>query len=333
MFLLFACTQAPSSVKEISPPSGDILYIQESEGALQSWLQPAQSPQGRLIEGIAGAVYPGPIDPLNEALLLISVDESHGHAERAWLVNKTASPTLLGPPANRLRNPSWSPDGQWLYVEADWRSFSDIYRLPRAGGEAARLTAAPHGSFEPAVSPDGTTVAFGSSRDGNAEIYLMGIAGGPATRLSHDLGDDIHPRWQSAKHLAWLRRREGKAAFWLTDLDHPEKTYALAQSPEAEALDLVFSADGHWAAITVRYPPNEQAIEVIDTEKNTIIARLDGEGPDETPCFSPDHQWILFSSARSGDIELWLVHPDGSELQQWTHRTGADWLPRWLPPW
>jgi Tol biopolymer transport system component len=248
-------------------------------------------------------------------------------------MNKTGDPVLLGPPANRLRNPSWSPDGQWLYVEADWRSFSDIYRLPRIGGEPARLTAAPHGSFEPAVSPDGKTVAFGSSRDGNAEIYIMGVTGGNPTRLSHDTGDDIHPRWQSEKHLAWLRRREGSTHFWLTDLDHPEQAYALAQSPETEALDLVFSADGHWAAITVRYPPNGQGIEVIDVQQNAIVARLDGEGPDEGPCFSPDSQWLLFSSARSGDVELWRVRPDGSELEQWTHRTGADWLPRWFAAW
>ncbi len=327
-------TEAGHQPAEVWAPDpslrGKILYIHEEGEAQDLWEYDFSTQKSKRLDGPPGKLFPGPVDPQG-SILVIALE---GGLQRLYLLPAEGGPArLLAPPAERLRSPVWSPDGKWLYIEASWKSFGDLYRVPREGGEPARLTAEPGGSFEPALSPDGSQLAFGSSRDGNAEIYVMPSGGGPAQRLTDDPGDDMSPRWGSAGKLYWLSRRSGAAHFWAMNLSKTPELEPLRRSPDdGEELDLLLSPDRSLAAITVQRPPNRVDIEVIDLADHRLLCKLDGEGADEHPTFSPDGQWIAFESARSGDMELWIVRPDGRELRQLSQHAGADWLPRWLPP-
>jgi TolB protein len=58
----------------------------------------------------------------------------------------------------------------------------------------------------------------------------------------------------------------------------------------------------------------------------------DGRSSDEyDPYFSPDGQWIAFSSSRGGRFEIWLVRPDGTGLTQLTSGPNGKNLPAWSP--
>ncbi|MES2521697.1 MAG: PDZ domain-containing protein [Gemmatimonadota bacterium] len=61
---------------------------------------------------------------------------------------------------------------------------ADLWIVPRAGGEARRLTSTPAVESNPHFSPDGAWIAFTSTRSGSAAVYLMPAAGGDATRLT-----------------------------------------------------------------------------------------------------------------------------------------------------
>ena len=61
----------------------------------------------------------------------------------------------------------------------------DLWRVPRAGGEAVRLTASSGGSAsDPIFSPDGTKIAFTADYDGNQDAYVMDAEGGSPKRLT-----------------------------------------------------------------------------------------------------------------------------------------------------
>jgi Tol biopolymer transport system component len=51
------------------------------------------------------------------------------------------------------------------------------------------------------------------------------------------------------------------------------------------------------------------------------------DGPD----YTPDGQWIWFNGERDGAVDLWRIHPDGSDLQQMTRDDAVNWFPHPSP--
>lgn len=51
-----------------------------------------------------------------------------------------------------------------------------------------------------------------------------------------------------------------------------------------------------------------------------------GEGRNDGPDFSADGQWIYFNSSRTGLMQIWRIHPDGTGLQQVTHDNYGNWF-------
>jgi Tol biopolymer transport system component len=51
-----------------------------------------------------------------------------------------------------------------------------------------------------------------------------------------------------------------------------------------------------------------------------------GEGRNDGPDYSPDGQWIYFNSSRTGLMQIWRMHPDGSSLQQVTGDNYGNWF-------
>ena len=91
-----------------------------------------------------------------------------------------AAPAAGREPVKFADDPALSPDGATLAFA--WRG--DLWRVPVAGGTAARLTAHPAADARPRFSPDGTALAFDSDRAGSRQLYTMPAAGGTPRRVS-----------------------------------------------------------------------------------------------------------------------------------------------------
>jgi eukaryotic-like serine/threonine-protein kinase len=79
----------------------------------------------------------------------------------------------------RMRHPSFSPDGRWIYVQASHRN---IWRVPTAGGSLEEVTHFPESGLfleEPTLSPDGRTLAY-ARWNGGSSLWLL--------QLGHDQG-------------------------------------------------------------------------------------------------------------------------------------------------
>lgn len=63
---------------------------------------------------------------------------------------------------------------------------------------------------------------------------------------------------------------------------------------------------------------------VADLTGNTVRQLTNTPGYDAEATLSPDGQKIVFTSTRSGDLELWTMNPDGSEQTQVTSGLGYD---------
>src|ERR1700676_627386 len=67
----------------------------------------------------------------------------------------------------------------------------DLWSLPRAGGEATRLTAGPGIETNPIFSPDGTQIAFQGEYDGNVDVFVIPATGGIPKRLTFHPSPDV----------------------------------------------------------------------------------------------------------------------------------------------
>lgn len=69
----------------------------------------------------------------------------------------------------------------------------DLWSVPRAGGQATRLTSSIGRESRPRFSPDGTQIAFTGQYDGNSDVYVIPAGGGVPKRLTaHPAGDEVN---------------------------------------------------------------------------------------------------------------------------------------------
>jgi Tol biopolymer transport system component len=59
--------------------------------------------------------------------------------------------------------------------------------------------------------------------------------------------------------------------------------------------------------------------------------QLTDRGDNLGPCFSPDGEWITFTSFRDWNNEIYIMHTDGTAQTRLTYDLRADWQPRWGP--
>jgi tricorn protease len=74
---------------------------------------------------------------------------------------------------------------------------TDLWKMPRDGGRARRLTSGPGIEAQPHFSPDGQMVAFVGDYDGNDDVYVVPVDGGSPRRLTYHPGPDIPVGWAS----------------------------------------------------------------------------------------------------------------------------------------
>lgn len=71
----------------------------------------------------------------------------------------------------------------------------DLWSVPRAGGDAVRLTSGTGTEFDPAFSPDGTQIAFTGEYDGNVDVFVVPAGGGVPKRLTYHPAPDRVMGW------------------------------------------------------------------------------------------------------------------------------------------
>ena len=107
-------------------------------------------------------------------------------------------------------------------------------------------------------------------------------------------------------------------------------------SPWAVAHDRDFDIDPYW------HPAGERIVYTAATSTQTRINEIkaDGSGKRElfsashrlaTPCYSPNGEYLFFSSDQKGSFDLWRYHLSSDELLQITHSPEDEIYPRPSP--
>lgn len=233
-----------------------------------------------------------PCDPTNPSLT----------ATAAAGATATLPPPTVGPPTQQP--PTFEPPTQEpgetpppslqgvIAFESNREGNPEIYTLNTVGFAVSRLTLAPGVDTQPAWSQDGSRIAFTSNRDGQNEIYLMNADGTGQVNLTNNPADDQYPTW---------------------------------------------SPDGQWIAFTSNREGNQDifAMKADGSEvKNLTNAPADDYQPswfNDQGLFVSTGEWIVFTSNRDGNLEIYSMNADGTGQANLTKNPANDFYPAGEP--
>jgi len=249
--------------------------------------------------------------------------------------------------------PRWSPDGQKiLYVAPGGRDASgndlglDLFVINAdRSGEPTNLTASPGDDMDPTWSPDGTRIAFTSTRVNDLrQVFIMSVecepspgtcaVTDPPRNVSAGFAIEYSPAWspdgQTLAVAASINLAPGR--IFLRSAEGGEPTMFDRRDRIIGADHLSWSSDGLWIAFSWLVRRGQQEIYIASVERPGLDPKpLTNSLGNKEPAFSPDGQWIAFTSTRDQNPEIYIMTNNGSGQKNLTQHPGRDLQPDWKP--
>jgi Tol biopolymer transport system component len=316
-----------------SPDGKTIAFTSDRDGRPRIWLK-------NLSSGSETALTAGPDDYArfspDGSMILFS------HSEGP-LTSLYKTPVAGGEPskiAEDVADADWSPDGQrvaFVRLNAKGKDFSAAIWVVGADGAGAReLARLDGGSLKgPRWSPDGHTIAavqtlvqagspssiFAADVDSGKSRTIVATAGGFAilSLAWSGSGDDL--LYSQAESVSVT----GAAGRIVRQNLTSGGTDTVFWSPYAS---LTFDIVGPGTLVFGTGSPRQNLRELgLGAGSAKSRALTQGNSTDRQPAFSPDGEWVIFSSNKSGNLDLWEVSTKTGVEHRVTDDPAEDWDP------
>ena len=258
-----------------------------------------------------------------------------------WMMDTDGSNTvqITTHPAND-ECPVWSPDGTRIAFSTTRNSDStdeprwDIYVVEIGQTMAPEQVATGVNAAAWDWSPDGRQLLFFSDAGGSKDIYVMDADGSNTQPLTFDPAWDADAEWSpDGSKIAFASDRTGGWEIFVMDSDGSN----VIQLTQAEWNDTAptWSPDGSQIAYL-----NDRHIYKMaaDGSNPTRLTEHIGSGFPTRPVWSPDGTRIAFAAAfddnddpYDGNVDIYVMNSDGSELTRLTEHPAVDACPAWAP--
>jgi Tol biopolymer transport system component len=247
-------------------------------------------------------------------------------------------------PVENADNPGFSPDGMWLYFQADHAGHYRIYRCTPNGDRVVCI--APGAELGEAWKD---AYGYALARDGRRMVYT--IHDGATGRVVVANADGSTPRI-IAPHLGYIYMAALDASGNRVVFSGPARDYRLLimDLPDGNPRELT---PDHPQSFMPRFAPDERTIVFLRRDGDiysvatdgTNLRRLthgndyvefklsanDAHGSSDGPDISPDGERIAYIATTDGIPNVWMMNLDGSEQQQVTFRKSRCGRVRWSP--
>ncbi|MBI4873201.1 MAG: PD40 domain-containing protein [Acidobacteria bacterium] len=209
----------------------------------------------------------------------------------------------------------------------------DLWSVPRAGGDATRLTTAAGVETDPVFSPDGAQIAFTGEYEGNQDVYVIPAAGGVPRRVTYHPGADTVAGWTpDGKRIVFRSGRNSYSRFARLFTIAPDGAFpAEVPLPMADAAS--WSADGARIAYTPLAPAfaswkryrgdRTSPIWIASVSDSSIVQRIPRDNSNDWfPMWLGDK--VYFLSDRGGPFTLYSYDTKSQKVAQLVQNTGLD---------
>lgn len=255
--------------------------------------------------------------------------------------------------------PRWSPDGQRLLFVAPGGTDSsgnklglDVWSMNVDGTATTNLTAGPGDDTDPTWSPDGARIGFASTRSNDLrQVFVADIACAPAPgacSLGKPRNYSYSPEFNAVEFAPVWSPDGARLAVAASINGAPGRIYfhpgALPEggiAPTPAAFDrsdkivgadhLDWSSDGVWLTYTWKQPGSNE-IYIVPADDPKRWQKLTNSAGNKEPSFSPDGNFIVFTSTRDQNPEVYLMPLGGGNETNLTQSSASrDLQPDWQP--
>jgi len=281
-------------------------------------------------------------------------DREDGRTLQIWTMNADGSdPRQLTYGPGDKGQPRWSTDGKKIIYTAP--GGSDVYGNDLGldlfvintdrSGEPINLTKSLGDDFDPTWSPDGSQIAFTSTRVNSLkQVFVMSVECNPAPdncsitepprNVTAGYAIEYAPAWSpDGKTLAVIASiNQAPGRIVLRPAGGGDPSWFDVQDRIIGADQLTWSSDGQFIAFSwlVKYGKQEIYIAYAQSPGLDPISLTNSLGNKE-PMFSPNNQWIVFTSTRDQNPEIYIMTNNGSGQLNLTQNPGRDLHPDWQP--
>jgi TolB protein len=214
-----------------------------------------------------------------------------------------------------------------------------IYVSDFDGGNAVAITTGNTPHLSPSWSPDGKFITYTSFEAGNPDLYIYDVAAGRKKKLSARKGLNSGSNWAKSGKLIAFTGSEGGDADIYTMTPDGGSTRAFIRGSGLD-VDPTFSPDGKWMAfVSGRFGnphlfraelkwDSDTSVKVLSDKRLTYAGWYNA-----TPTWSPESDKIIFAGYDK-DIDrfdLFMMNPDGTNLERLTIRAGDNERPSFAP--
>ncbi len=220
--------------------------------------------------------------------------------------------------------PAWGPNGAILYTSYD-RDNPDL--IMASGSERKTLSSHSGLNTGAAYCPGNGRIALTLSKDDNAEIYTMKADGSDLRRLTDNSWIDTSPAWSpDCSRIAFVSNRGGSAQIYVMNADG-SGARALTTAGRYNTSP-AWSRKGGKIAFTARDEYNSFDLFVLDLETGNVERLTQDQGNNEEASWSPDGNYLVFTSTRDGGSRLFIMTADGRYQAPITDAGGFE-TPAW----
>ena len=326
----------------VSPDGRTLAFESTRDGESRIWIKDLTSGSESVL--VRRTSYLPEISPDGTSVLFVAESES-GIGELFRVSLATREERLV---ARQVGQGTWAPDGRSVLLlrnlDESINGWGELVAVDlESGREQVLHRDSQRRMLEPRWSPDGkrVAVALGERQVGLTDgIGLLDAASGAFDELPVELagqpGGKVRGlRWISPHRLAILVLDNGET---VTNAGR----VALLDVERRQLTSLLPLANVGWGIGVAG--PESLIVGVGSTDQNLHEVKRDAqgrwsepapvtEGPfrDRQPVYSPDGRWILFTSNRSGNLDVWRRDRTTGEIRRLTDHEAEDWDPALSP--